>query len=218
MPIIRANDLIPLFRKMYSEKWRYAWGAAETGRVDCSGAFVWAFRQLGQSIPHGSNAIARSHVRALLPIAEARPGMAAFKLRKPGGKGYALPGKYRNSGDRNDYYHIGLVDEDGKHVLSAQSEKAGFTRTPVSGWHAVGYLKNVTYGEPPMRHMAVTSENGLPVRVRMSPSRQGAVITRLPVGTAVLAGEEKNGWREIVFDDEGGYMMSRCLQDAAPTD
>ena len=212
--IIRKDDLISLFQRMYREKWKYGWGHAEKGCVDCSGAFVYAYRQLGQRIYHGSNTIARKHVHELLPIAEAGPGMAAFKIRRPGDKGYALPARYRSHRDPNDYYHIGLVDADGKHVLSAQSVRAGFTRTPLSGWGCAARLNAVEYEESALRAMTVTSENGLPVRVRKTPSKQGAVITKLKVGTPVLAGEERNGWREVVFGDDGaGYMMSRCLRD-----
>ena len=198
---------------MYREKWKYGWGHAEKGCVDCSGAFVYAYRQLGQSIDHGSNTIARKHVVELLPIREARPGMAAFRIRRPGDKGYALPARYRYHRDTDDYYHIGLVDADGKHVLSAQSVRAGFTRTPLSGWGCAARLVKVEYEESALREMTVTSENGLPVRVRKTPSKQGAVITKLKVGTPVLAGEEKNGWREIAFGGGGGWMMSRCLRD-----
>ena len=197
-----------------SEKWKYVWGHAEKGCVDCSGAFVYAYRQFGKTIYHGSNMIARKYVDGLLPITEAKPGMAAFKIRKPSEKKYALPSRYKNHRDQNDYYHIGLVDEDGKHVLNAQSQSAGFTRTPISKWGCVGTLKDVEYGESPIRKMIVTSENGLPVRVRKVPSKKAGVITKLNVGTPVLAGEESNGWREIIFAGEGGYMMSRCLRDA----
>ena len=208
---------------MYKEKWKYLWGHAERGCVDCSGAFVWAYRQLGETIYHGSNTIARQDVQKLLPPSEAKPGMAAFKIRKPGARSYALPKKFQASGstyngDLNDYYHIGLVDEDGKHVLNAQSEKAGFTRTPISKWHAVGALSSVQYEEIPMRIMTVTSVNGLPVRVRKAPSKSAAIIAKLAVGTPVIAGEEQNGWREIIFGDESGYMMSRCLRDAGETE
>ena len=47
MTIIQANDLIALFKRMAREHWRYEWGKAKEGAVDCSGAFVYAFKELG---------------------------------------------------------------------------------------------------------------------------------------------------------------------------
>ena len=194
---IPVKGLISLFRRMFDEHWAYVWGAARTGCVDCSGAFVWAYRQFNQSITHGSNAIARRYVVELLPISKAQPGMAAFKIRKPGDKYYALPATYQKggagyNGDLNDYYHIGLVAEDGKSVLNAQSAQAGFTRTALSKWGCVGFLKAVDYDKEggQMETYIVTADNGLPVRVRDNPG--GATIT-------------------IRYDGQTGYMMAKFL-------
>jgi len=220
--MISANKLIGWFQIMYRQKWRYKWGSAKEGEVDCSGAFAYAYAKLGHRIPQGSNAIARGYVEQVEPISAAKPGYAAFKIREPGHPKYALPEKYRKggsayNGDLNDYYHIGLVDEDGKHVLNAQGVDAGFTRTPLSKWGAVGRLNAVNYGNPdkkeekPMQTMIVTAQNGKPVRVRKNPSTDAAVVTELKVGTAVEAGDDVAGWREVVFGDEGGYMMAQFL-------
>lgn len=225
--MIPVNELIAIFQQMYDQHWKYTAGAAERGNVDCSGAFVWAYKQFHQSIAHGSNAIARQYVKGLLPVSKAAPGMAAFKIRKPGDPKYALPGKYQvggsaYNGDLNDYYHIGLVDASGRYVLNAQGTNAGFTRTKISTWGAVGYLKAVDYngkGEDvkPMQTMYVTSDDGNPVRVRAKPSTSAETIKKLPVGTRVNAGEAENGWREIAFDDDNGWMMSRFLTTVSPT-
>ena len=216
---IPVDGLIALFQRMYREHWRYTWGAAEEGDVDCSGAFLYAYRQFGQSIAHGSNAIARKYVKEILPVSKAKPGMAAFKLKKPEQSGYDLPAKYRKggaayNGDLSDYYHIGLVDEGGKYVLNAQGEKAGFTRTKLSAWGAVGYLKAVEYkgGDTPMESMVVTASNGKPVAVRKGNSTEAMVIKRLPVGTVVEAFMDIDGWREIICGDVDGWMMSKFLK------
>ena len=120
---------------MYKERWSYIWGRAEKGCVDCSGAFVYAYKQLGHiSIAHGSNAIARRWiVGGMLPLSMAQPGMAAFKAKSPGEDGYDLPERYEQggasyTGDLMDYYHIGLVDDDPRFVLNAKSSVAGFCR------------------------------------------------------------------------------------------
>ena len=54
------QDLIAEFQKMIG--WKYEWGAARTGTVDCSGAFVFAMKKYGLSIYHGSNTIWRSYL------------------------------------------------------------------------------------------------------------------------------------------------------------
>ena len=227
MTKIPVDGLIGWFQRMYRERWRYTWGHAEKGDVDCSGAFVYAYRQYGRSIYHGSNTIARKHTVKLLPVSEGRPGMAAFKIRKPGDKYYDLPAKYRKggaeyNGDLNDYYHIGLIDEDGKHVLNAQGEKAGFTRTKLSAWGAVGFLKAVDYPNEKemddMQDMIVTAESGSTVKVRKQPSTMADVLAKLKVGTAVRAGDEANGWRPIVYNgNREGYMMASFLTPAPAT-
>lgn len=218
--MIPVDGLISLFQRMYREHWPYVWGKAETGCVDCSGAFVWAYSQYHLSIPHGSNAIARQSVRELLPISQAKPGMAAFKYREPGQDGYSLPDRYKNSADKRDFYHIGLVDETGKYVLNAQGTNAGFTRVKLSKWGAVGYLKAVDYKEEvkPMETYIVTAENGFPVKVRAKANKESLVITSLDVGTEVQAEEPDGGWQRIFYGNGGmGYMMSKFLRKAGET-
>lgn len=228
--MIQAADLIAVFEQMYREHWPYEWGAARKGCVDCSGAFVYAYKQFGQSIAHGSNNIARNYVRSLLSIEHAEPGMAAFKVRKPGQSGYDLPARYADSSDKRDFYHIGLVDSTGRYVLNAKSTKAGFTRDPIEKWHAVGRLKAVEYGSViPMEKqtMIVTCTPGEKVRLRAVPSTSGSTLTQIPNGTTVLAGENEDGWRTVEYNGKSGYMMAEFLkapvadskpQDSADTD
>ena len=219
---ITAGNLIALFDRMYREHWSYVWGAAREGCVDCSGAFVWAYKQYGQSIYHGSNAIARNYTRGLLPVARAAPGMAAFKLRKPGAANYALPARYQGSGDLNDYYHIGLVDESGEYVLNAKSVSAGFSRDPLSKWHAVAELSAVAYSEKeavPMETMIVTCTPGEKVNLRQRPTTSSTYIDRIPNGTAVQAGPPEDGWRAVVYNGKKGWMLDAFLRpEAAPAD
>ena len=195
-----AQELIRDFQRMWTEKWGYISGAAggiwtqsnqdaadEKTRkysqqwvghrvADCSGAFVWAFKQHGLGIYHGSNRIAREHVEALLPMAQAQPGMAVFKTREPGEKYYALPAEYRKggkrcNGDLKDYYHIGLVDADGQHVLHCANTQDGFVRGGIGqGWCAAAKLKQVEYAEA-----GDTLENLL----RMAREAIDAVLTRI---------------------------------------
>lgn len=191
---------------------------------DCSGAFVNSYRQHGASIYHGSNRIAREYVVELVHVSEAKPGYAAFKLKKPGESGYALPDEYRNggnhyNGDLNDYYHIGLIDEDGKNVINAQSTSKGFTRTNLNLWHCAARLKAVSYDgneaeEKPMVYKAtVYAENGYPVKMRKLPSAQSSVILQVPLGATVeVTGEVDTVWAAIDYNGIQGYMMRKFLR------
>ena len=138
--MIPVKSLIELFQTMYREHWRYEWGQHREGCVDCSGAFVYAFEQFGRSLPNGSNAIARGYiVGKMLPVSQAKPGMAAFKAKDPGEEGYALPEKYRKGPDLRDYYHIGLVDEDPRYVLNAKGTNYGFCKDKLTEKKWLGF-------------------------------------------------------------------------------
>lgn len=168
--MIPVKDLISVFQKMTNENWPYASpGSNDENGIDCSGAFVYAYRQFDESIYHGSNRIARVHVGKLLPVSEAKPGMAAFKAREPGEDYYALPQGYmpgggQYNGDSNDYYHVGLVADDPGYVLNAKNEAEGFVRSKISEkWDAVAYLNDVDYGVSAEPDPAPEIDDGIPV-------------------------------------------------------
>lgn len=214
--MIPVHKLIALFQRMYREHWAYKWGSASQGCVDCVGAFVWAYRQFGQSIYHGSNRIARSYVKELLPISQAQPGMAVFKLRKPGQQYYDLPAEYRQggaryNGDLNDYYHIGLVDTDPAFVLNAQSAKTGFVRSRITqNWACCGELKAVEYGgeETEMQYTVI----GGTLNLRERPDKNAPILARIPNGTVVTVTEYGDTWCRVEYEGKTGWCMSRYLR------
>lgn len=222
MSKIKVNDLIKDFRRMAEEHWAYEAGAAEKGKVDCSGAFVYAYRQHGKSIYHGSNRIAREYVEELLPVSEAEPGMAAFKVRLPGENYYDLPAAYRQGGehydgDLRDYYHIGLVDEDCAHVLNAQSAATGFVSSPITqNWDYVAYLNDVDYSgaepidptEPETEQYRVT---GGKLNLRKQPDKQSPAVRSLADGEIVMKLSETGEWMHVKAGRETGYCMMQFL-------
>lgn len=222
MKEVSVENLISLFQTMYSEHWPYVWGKAEKGCVDCSGAFTYAYEQFGIQCPHGSNAIARNFtVGPMLPISEAKPGMAAFKARVPGEKGYDLPDKYKAGIDLNDYYHVGLVDEDPKYVLNAKGTNYGFCLDRLNrenGWDCVAYLKYVDYGEEKtdMGEKAVvvlaSGSSGSTVNLREGPGKNYNVIIKVPVGSEVTVEEDRGAWCKVRYGDRTGWMMSNYLE------
>lgn len=228
MAKIPVSKLVAIFQEMYREHWSYEWGKAEKGCVDCSGAFDYAFKLFGIDYPHGSNAIARKYVSGkMLPISEAKAGMAAFKAKVPGEEGYDLPDKYKNSGDLNDYYHIGLVDDNPHYVLNAKGENYGFCRdalTAKNGWDCVAYLKYVDYGEeeetvPDTETVKATvvlpqGANGNTVNLREGPSKDDQIIAKVPVGSEVQVAEDKGTWCKIIWNGKHGWMMSNYIEYA----
>ena len=220
--MIPMESLLALFRKMYSEHWAYIWGKAEQGCVDCSGAFTYAFRQFGRKCPHGSNAIARTMIAGgMLPVSEARPGMAAFKARSPGESRYDLPEKYRQggsccNGDLNDYYHVGLVDEDTGYVLNAKGKNSGFCRdrlTKQNGWDCVARLRDVGYegqeGEKDLEYTAYVTGGAL--NLRSGPSIEYKCIERMPAGSEVTVLHEEGEWCYVRYRGRNGYAMKMYL-------
>lgn len=218
--MIPANDLIALFQRMHTEHWAYKWGSAQTGCVDCAGAFVWAYRQYGQSIYHGSNRIARRYVVELLPVSYAQPGMAAFKVRKPGQRYYNLKAEYKPggeyyNGDTDDFYHIGLVDTDTRYVLNAQSAKTGFVKSKLTeNWAYVARLKAVEYTEEEPMVRQVT---GGKLNMRCSPDKNAKLVMQIPDGAIVTIDSYGETWCRVEYKGHHGYVMTQYLKEAENT-
>lgn len=226
MSKIKVADLLSELNIMLKEHWSYVWGSASKGCVDCSGALVYVFRKYGRGIYHGSNRIARVEVDELLPISQAKPGMVAFKARNPGDAKYALPSAYKSGGkncdgDLRDFYHVGVVGQNGK-VLNAQSSSTGFVESPIKTWACVGYLKQVDYGDIQEDNMTndsidilytaeVIAESGSTVRMRSKPLKNAPIVANVKVGTQANILEATSDWCQIEVDGKHGYMMSKFL-------
>lgn len=217
--MIQASALIALFKRMLDEHWAYEWGAAREGCVDCSGAFVWAYRQLGASIEHGSNSIAHLRVGEYVPVAEAKPGYAVFKLR-------AWRDDSDNGGNRwfgrqpGDVYHIGLMDDDGK-VLNAQSAKTGFVASDAASWAFASPLKDVIYkeGDGKMYGNATVSVTSGYLNIREGASTRSKIIAKAENGARVNIIREAGGTGWVfgaLENGDTGYMSSEYLVEDAP--
>lgn len=210
--MVSKDDLLDLFERMARENWAYAFGAAREGCVDCSGAFVFAYEQLGgPAIAHGSNSILRRSMGQLLPMSAAQPGYAAVKIRawsdaEAGNRWY---GK-----DPGDVYHIGLVGRDGK-ILNAQGTKNGFVESEPGTWDGCAPLLDVNYGEEMedenvlYQAKVVTKED--PLRVRRSPI-SGDVIGNIPRGALVsVLADSGDGWPRVRYGEWVGYASAAYL-------
>ncbi len=215
---IPVNGIIKDFQRMYQEHWAYEMNAAREGCVDCSGAFVYSYRQYNKKIAHGSNTIGRQYVGELLPLSQAQPGMAAFKCKDwtEDQKGNRWYGK-----EPGNLSHIGLVDQDTGYVLNAKGEAYGFCRdrlTSKNGWDFVAYLSAVEYGGGGTG-MKCTISGGnpdKPIRMRSKPATSGAIVAEIPQGSeAELLGTDGD-WSNIKYAGSTGWTMSQFVHTEEP--
>lgn len=164
--MVKARDLIALFRRALDERWGYIWdgrgqiwtqemqdkatremtvqyGQRWVGRrvADCSGLFVWAYDQLGLDIYHGSNTIFAKHTSAtgmLYGEVEILPGTAVFQAKE---------------GRRT---HIGLYVGGGK-VIEAHGTRSGVIESDLSDWDEWGTLSAVDYSDVEPDHVTLDS-------------------------------------------------------------
>lgn len=154
--IIKASDLIALFRQARDERWGYIWGEAggvwtqdeqnaatrektvQYGQrwvgkrvADCSGLFRWAANELGGYIYHGSNTMWNTYTD---------PDMRGAV----GGRMEIFPGTavYQNTDGKRT--HVGLYVGEGKYgvdtVIEAQGTRTGVVESKLSAWDEWGEL------------------------------------------------------------------------------
>lgn len=209
---IKSSSLLEIFEQMYKEHWSYVWGSARKGCVDCSGAFVYAYKQFGKSIYHGSNRIARKYVGTLQSIDRARPCWAAFKWKKDG-----APSDYTDG--KGNFYHIGLVDSTGKNVLNAKGTNSGFCLDKIDTWDYVAPLKDVDYDEiivgntvsTTVLYIAIVNTNGGTLNLRKTAN--GTKIGTIPNGAKIDVLDDYNSsWWKVQYNGKVGYVSTEYLK------
>ena len=183
--MIRPTELISLFRKALDEQWGYIYG--QSGQMwtekkqsaatreqtvkygaqwighrvtDCSGLFVWAFKQLGGTIYHGSNSMWNRYMSAKGFLVDGvrmdgkalKPGSAVFKVRGA------------------DFHHVGLYVGENT-VIEAKGTASGVVTSPIRSWHAWGEMKDVEYSGK--------GDEGMKETEKRSTSLEAALGTRL---------------------------------------
>ena len=219
MSKIPVNELISCFERMRDEHWDYCLNSAREGCVDCSGAFVWAYKQFDKTILHGSNSIARLSVGDLLSISYARPGMVAVKVKD-----------WTDDDDTNRWYdsepgnvyHIGLVIQNGSemNVIEAKGAKWGVVQTKLDNkWKFVAYLDEVDYTqkmEEKIMEYKYTGSIRLTsgyVHLRTQPNITSKSIAKLYHGEPVEIGDSSQPNWYAVKDEAGneGYVYSKYV-------
>lgn len=204
-------DLVREFETMADEHWAYEMGAAVKGKVDCSGAFVYALRKYKLDIPYGSNSMWRQSMaeKGAVGVIPLVPGMAVFKRRMDGGE----PEKFRGDGIGN-LYHVGLYCGDDT-VIHAKGSNWGVVREPMDkAWTFAGQIAQIAYTEreevlDSMMAVVVATSGGT-VNLRNTPNGQ-IVYKRVPIGTTVTVLARNNGYAKLAYDDATGWMDERFL-------
>lgn len=219
MSKIPVNELISCFERMRDEHWDYCLNSAREGCVDCSGAFVWAYKQFNKTILHGSNSIARLSVGDLLSISYARPGMVAVKVKD-----------WTDDDDTNRWYdsepgnvyHIGLViqNDSEMNVIEAKGAKWGVVQTKLDNkWKFVAYLDDVDYTqkmEETIMEYKYTGSIRLTsgyVHLRAQPNITSKSIAKLYHGEPVEIGDSSQPNWYAIKDESGneGYVYSKYV-------
>ena len=108
--------------------------------ADCSGLFVWAFKQYGGAIAHGSNSIFNRYCSSKGKLKNGRPADGSELL--PGTAVFVY------HADEDNRSHIGLYVGDGK-VIEAAGTGEGVCVSDVTHkkWAEWGRLKDVDYSD-----------------------------------------------------------------------
>lgn len=197
------------------------------GGCDCIGLIIGALRVAGVKWPgtHGSNWAARNAMATFGYIdseADCFPGMIVYKAREPYDDLWKLPGNYKNDPDQRDYYHVGVVTSIDPFVIThCTGVVGGIKRDNTLGkWRWGGKLKYVDYDdagtapdEEPLYLATVTADNGYPVKMRSGPGTDYGVIDKVPLGSVVEVYDVLDGWSQIGYDGQMGYMMNQFLRE-----
>lgn len=214
--MIPAAALAEAFEGMIG--WPYATpGFNDSRGIDCSGAFVYAYRQFGQSIYHGSNRIVRQYCNGVRRRSrdELEVGMAIFKSRSDLSRmkaEYKVGGRYYRPDLPDDYYHMGLVTSvNPLRIVNATPPRVR-VNSDLSAWCCAGYLNAVTYGTVEKNTATVVAPSGSTVNLRSAPSLSAVVRVRVPLGETVEVLENTNAlWSRVRYERYTGYMMSEFL-------
>lgn len=206
----------------------------QNGLCDCIGLVMGAMTRLGRgSYPmHSTNYFARYQMdglRVLSPAERLGFGQLVYKANSDQSglnDRYKAGGRYY-TGDTLNYYHVGVVTAvsplEITHCTSSGNISGIKRDSNTKGWTHVGELRGVDYALAHNREedavamadkMVVYALSGGTVRMRERPSLDAPTKIKVPVGETVIVNESADGWAQIEYNGETGYMMTRYLAPA----
>lgn len=209
---MEAARLAEAFEAMVG--WPYASpGTGDERGIDCSGAFVRAFRRQGKTLYHGSNRMARTACAWLKPIEKVtlKRGMVVFKARDTlPPAAYQQGGKYYDPALPQDFYHVGLVTADAPlRIVHATPPKVR-ADSVCRGWTHAAWLKDVREEEAERMEREVQAVS---VNLRASPSVKAALLGRIPQGMRLETEDAGADWVRVTWQGKQGYVMRKYLGD-----
>lgn len=193
-------------------------GRGKDHLCDCIGLIIGAFKILGLNWPgvHGTNWTSRNYINGLEEFQttlDLRLGDVVLKARDPGQDGYSLPDTYKNSPDKRDYYHIGVVTNMNPFTITHCTTVPGGIQTDKGkkNWKFKGVLKAITEGGGTVQKAIVIATQGNTVNMRSNPSKAATILTAVPVNEEVDLINEGDVWSQIRYKGINGYMMTEFL-------
>lgn len=220
MASVKASELVKIFNKMASEKWKYVAGAHKAGEVDCSGAFYFAYKQLGGYMYHGSNTMWRRYTveKDKIGNIELVPGMAVFKTRN---WSESQSSNTWYGSDPGDVYHVGLYIGDGN-VVEAKGVKHGVVITDISTWHLAATLKDTVYdldkntismpSETFDTTMGVVKINSGWLNLRKEMSTVSERMGKLYGGDIVTVTGSYDDWYAVLYNNKTVYVKKNFIE------
>ena len=209
---VKASELIKIFKTMASEKWKYVAGGTTKGKVDCSGAFYYAYKQLGGYMYHGSNTMWRKYSteKGKIGSIDLVPGMPVYKIRD-WTSSQSDNGWYNN--EPGDVYHVGMYIGNDQ-VVEAKGTKYGVVISKLSTWTHASRLKDTEYDIG--NEQAEVSQDEYPtsgavsissgwLNVRTAPDSAGERLGKLYNGDIVVITGEVPGWYQIEYNGKTAY-------------
>ena len=235
--MIDINKLVKSFEEIVGWKYESPGNYTKNG-IDCSGAFVRAYRAQKQNIYHGSNRIIRVHTNGVFLIQsteQLRVGMAVFKQRENTDRlhqDYKPGGRFYNPDLPFDYYHIGLVVSDSPLRIIHATPPVAKVDTKLGQWKLAGYLSAANYEgfvpdipilTPDSVKPSVSPKNEITLyngfasnfppnetlNFRRIPN--GGVIDKVKYGEVLEVLEDTSPWSKVRYNGKVGYVMNKFI-------
>lgn len=199
-------------------------GDGSDSTCDCIGLIIGAIRLSGGKWTgtHGSNYSARyemSSLKKINSIAELNVGDIVYKAKSKGESGWALPSKYANHKDQNDYYHVGVVTSKSPFKIHHCTGVAGGikTDTTLGKWNYFGQLTKIDGTTPvptptPDIPKGTAMVTGGKLRLRKDASVSSKELMMVNDGEIVELLPDSAEWSHVKYKGVEGYMLSAFLK------
>lgn len=200
----------------------YESGASgENGKCDCIGLVIGALELGGTDWngTHGTNYAFRNEMRYASPLEDAtelQEGMVVYKSKSPGESGYALPDKYKQGGDMNDYYHVGVVTHVEPLTITHCTSPGPIVQdTSAKKWQWYGELDKLSpIGETePEEYVTMYVQGGKKLALRNGPGKNYQALVWIPAGAQVQAAPYNGEWLRVRYGKYTGYSMAEFLAE-----